>query len=193
MLYLSQTAAPAVQPVSLTEAKAHLRVDFDDDDTLISSLILAATAHFDGSAGMLGRALITQSWEYRINEFPTTRTGAIELPLAPLQSVESVKYIDSDGIEQTLATSVYNVRIPGALPGSILLKYAQDYQTTRVEDDAVRIAFTCGYGDAGSDVPMPIRQAILLWVGFLYASREPTEPELAAVDALVAPYVMRRV
>ncbi len=191
-MYLAQTAAPAILPVTLAEAKAHLRVDFTDDDTAITTLIGAATAHFDGAAGVLGRALISQSWEWRADEFPATLTGEIPLPLAPLLSVESVKYIDIDGAEQTLATSIYNVRIPGKLPGAVLLKYAQYYPATRVEPDAVRVRFTAGYGAAAGDVPTPIRQAILLWTGFLYANREPTKPEMAAVDALVAPYLLRR-
>lgn len=95
------TDVPALRPVSLAEAKAHLRVDFSDDDTLISALIDAATAHIDGYTGILARALVTQTWRQDFCDWPGDRV--LRLPLAPVASVESVKYFDAANVETTVS------------------------------------------------------------------------------------------
>ena len=187
-MWLNSTAAPAETPVSLTEAKAHLRVLHAADDAFIGALIDLATTYIGGRAGIVGRALVTQSWEYRIDDFPDG--GRIELPLPPLVSVESVKYLDADGAEQTLATSVYNVET-STLVGMIRLAYNQDWPETLDDDYAVRIRFTAGYGAAAA-VPVPLKQAILLLIGHFYVNRDMGVdlPRGApfAVEALLAPH-----
>ena len=87
------TAAAAV-PVTLTEAKAHLRVDYTTDDTLITTLINVATEYAEKR---LGRALITQTWAAYFNDWDeafanSPDNDAIHLPYAPLQSVTHIKY-----------------------------------------------------------------------------------------------------
>lgn len=77
---------PDILPVSLAEAKAHLRVDYDDDDGLILSLIRAAVDHLDGWTGILGRCLVEQEWR---QDFPAGAT-CFPLPLGPVISVTSV-------------------------------------------------------------------------------------------------------
>src|SRR5262245_61367182 len=88
---------PDTPPVSLDEAKAHLRVDHTDDDNYITALIAAATTYLDGWNGVLGRAMITQEWELVLDAFPCG--DAIEIPLGPLQDVSRVAYDDSAGDE----------------------------------------------------------------------------------------------
>lgn len=78
MLAPVRVTPPAEPPVSLEEAKAHLRVDFGDDDLYVAGLIEAATAHLDGWSGILGRALVTQTWRQDLCGFP--RDGVIRLP-----------------------------------------------------------------------------------------------------------------
>jgi uncharacterized phiE125 gp8 family phage protein len=167
-MWLNQTTAPTETPISLDEAKAHLRVLHANDDATITALIAVATEKLDGRRGYLGRALLTQSWEYRLHFFPVC--GVIEIPLPPLQSVESVKYIDDAGAEQTLATDQYVVDTATHV-GQIRLGYGLSWPSTRWEDYAVRIRFTAGFGDAADDVPQPIRQAILLMIGHWYVNR----------------------
>lgn len=187
-MWLNRTTAPTETPITLAEAKAHIRVDFDNDDTLITALIAAATEHLDGRRGYLGRCLVTQSWEYRVDIFPWKLWDAIEIPMPPLVSVQSVKYIDDNGAEQTLATSVYVVDV--ATPyGQIRLAYDQEWPATRDEPHAVRIAFAAGFG-AASAVPQPIKSALLMLVGHLYANRDAVTAQVLAEMPMGARYLL---
>ena len=166
-MWLNQTAAPSGAPITLAEAKAHCRVDHSDEDTLIASMITAAAQHLDGRRGYLGRCLMTQSWEYRVHAFP--QCGVIELPFPPLLSVESVKYIDDAGVEQTLVADQYVVDSP-TYNGEVRRAFDVVWPVARLEDYAVRIAFTAGFGDA-SAVPQPIKAAMLMIIRQLYDKR----------------------
>jgi uncharacterized phiE125 gp8 family phage protein len=188
-MWLNQTAAPSGAPITLAEAKAHCRVDHTDDDVLIGGLIAAATQHLDGRRGYLGRCLMTQSWEYRVHCFPYG--DPIELPLPPLVSVESVKYVDQVGVLQTLAADQYVIDAATYL-GQLRPAYNVVWPVTRHESFAVRIAFTAGFGDAAT-VPQPIKSAMLMITGHLYENRETvadvnlTETPIAA-RYLLGPY-----
>lgn len=183
---LTLVSAPAEVPVSLAEAKSHLRVLTADEDALITSLVLAATAHLDGRSGILGRALVTQTWELRLDGFP----DCLELPLPPLQSVTSIKYLDDTGTETTLDPSAYVVE-SGHYFGRIRPAYGLTWPVPRDESGAVRVRFVAGYGGAAA-VPAPVRHAILLLVGHWWINREAAGEEQFvhpfAVDALTLPF-----
>lgn len=161
---------PADTPVSLTEAKAHLRVDHSDDDVMIGSLIDAVTDHVQGKDGFLGRALIDQTWELVLDEFPENE---LKIPLPPLIEVLSVKYDDAAGNEQTIDPADYTVDTvsePGwILPGTT-------WPATFDGINSVRIQYRAGYLDTSSPpvaaVPADIKAAMLLMIGTLYAQRE---------------------
>jgi uncharacterized phiE125 gp8 family phage protein len=166
-LRLTRTSDPANDPVSLADAKNHLRVDISDDDTLISALITAAREHVEEATR---RALITQTWRLSLDQFPAD--DEIELPRPPLQSVSSIIYTDKDDTTSTLATSVYEVDTDGQ-PGRVKLAYGEDWPSdTLAETNPVKITFVAGYGDNASDVPQRWQQAILLLVGHWYENRE---------------------
>jgi uncharacterized phiE125 gp8 family phage protein len=189
---LTLTTPPAVKPVSLAEAKDHLRVTHGDDDAYITMLIDVATRRLDARHGTLNRALITQRWLLKVDRFPVFcgHEGwphAIELPFPPLLSVVSVKYLDPNGDEQTLAGTEYTVEI-SQFVGRILLGYGKSWPAIRCVPGAVRIDFTAGFGPAGSDVPAPIRQAMLMFVAHLYETRSVDAELPRAIDALVAPF-----
>ena len=192
-MWLNLTSAPSETPISLAEAKEHLRVLHTAEDSYITGLISAATEYLEGREGIIGRALITQSWEYRIDAFPDC--VSIELPMPPLQSVASVTYVDGDGAVQTLSTDVYAVET-ATLVGLISLKYDQVWPETRSEPHAVRIAFTAGYG-AASAVPEPLKSAMKLLIGHWYVNRDQSIEALRgagfAVDALIAPHRLNRI
>ena len=185
-----RTVPPAATPVSLAEAKAHCRVDDADQDSLITRLIEAATAHLDGWTGVLGRSLVTQTWAQSFAAFPAGRS--IRLPLAPVQSIASIGYRDTSDAEQVLASSAYHL-VTDAIGARVLLDEDADWPDTHDRPDAVTVAAVCGYGDAG-DVPEAIRQAILMMVGHWFENREAVGAGVLfnelpmAVQALLTPY-----
>ena len=183
---------PAADPVTLAEVKVHLRVDHDDEDDLIRVYIKAAVARLDGWAGILGQALVTQVWRQAFDRFPPG--GALRLPLRPAQSVDSIVHVGPAGAEQTLDASSYRLATD-ALGPFVSLDAAANWPSTADRPDAVRVTATYGFGDAGA-VPSPLKTAILLMVGDLYAFRETAAvgvsatdiPMSTTVDALIAPY-----
>jgi uncharacterized phiE125 gp8 family phage protein len=157
---------PTIEPVTLPEAKLHLKIDSDTtDDNLVTALITAAR---EQAEKYTGRALIEQSWEYKFEEF---EDDEIELPNPPAISVTSITYVDTSGVTQTLSTSVYDLDAHTD-PGRVFLKYNQLWPSTLDIENAVTITYKCGYGTAASSVPASIRAAILLIIGHLYQNRE---------------------
>jgi uncharacterized phiE125 gp8 family phage protein len=159
---------PEVEPVSLKEAKAHLRLDSDADDAYVSALITAARERVEL---FLRRALITQVFEYTIDDF-LAYDRAIDLPRPPLQSVEWVRYLDTAGVLQTLDPGTYTVDASSNEIGRIALAWNRFWPFTRYTINAVTIRFAAGFGDAADDVPQAIRQGILIEVSNLYENRE---------------------
>lgn len=179
---------PSVEPVTLSEAKAHCRISTTDEDVLIGSLIQAARSHVEK---VTHRSLVTTTLDAAYHYF----SQMVELPAAPLQSVTSVKYLDSAGDEQTLDTSVYRVDA-NADPGRLSLDYGQSWPSTYMVPGAVTVRIVAGYGDSGTDVPIDIRQVILLLIGHWYENREATiaraeiEEIPLAVSSLLSPYIV---
>ncbi len=149
---------PASEPLTLTETKRHLRVeeDFEDDDELILGYIGAARAYFEERDD---RRLITQTWLVGLNSFrPAVPMNLIsiqsfhaqtdiELPLRPLQVVNSVKYVDTNGDQITLDPSFYEVDSMSFLP-RIRPAFGNTWPLTQCHMNAVQIEAVFGYGDA---------------------------------------------
>lgn len=194
-LYL--VAAPEQDDVlSLDDAKRHLRVDFDEDDELITSYIAAAVQNLDGRDGWLGRALAPQTWDLKLTGFCGPQ---IVIPLPPLIEVQSVSYHDMAGEVQTLATSVYEaVGVGGAGKGRVALRAGQRWPSTAGRAEAVVIRFRAGYVTAddppAAAVPAPIVTAIRRQVASMYEHREAVVIAASAVklpggvEPLLAPY-----
>lgn len=168
---LIRTVAPTELPVPLEELKSHLRIDDTNSDADLAGYLRVAIDMLDGSEGLLNRALCTQTWEYKIDDFP--RCDWFDLPLPPLQSVSSVAYLDGNGDSQTFASSSYRV-LNAADPrykGRIELGYGEAWPATRGIQQAVTITFIAGYG-ARNAVPEEIRQTIKLLAGHFYENRD---------------------
>jgi uncharacterized phiE125 gp8 family phage protein len=190
MLRPELVTAPAARLISTAEAKAHLRVDYSDDDAYIDALVLAVEAYIDGWSGVLGRALVTQTW---------TQTGRhfrhrMRLAVGPVQSVTLITYYDGTDTQQTVSAGVYRLHTD-ALGPYVVERDGQSWPgVTMSRDDAVTITYVAGHGDAASDVPMAIRQAALMILGHWYEHREavtmagtPREVPMAAA-AMLAPW-----
>jgi len=176
---LTLVTAPAAEPITTAQAKTHLRVDVSADDTFIDLLVAEAREWMENH---LRRALITQTWDLFMDEFPSN--DEIEVPMAPLSSVTSVKYIDNNGDQQTWDSANYRVDTDHE-PGRITPAYGVVWPTIRPITKAVEIRFVAGYGTAGTDLPQPVMRALYMMVGQMYEQRQ-TGLEFAAIERLVA-------
>lgn len=184
--------APEVEPVTLAEAKLHLRVDNSTDDVLIEALITAARQFLETMARPQ-LAMITQTWQYIADKWPSS--VGLELRPYPLQSVDEISYTDEAGTEATFASSNYLVDTVSE-PGRLRLRSSASWPSVTLQElNGLVVEFTAGFGDDGSAVPAPLRQALLLLVAHWYENREialttgATASEIPfTVRALMAPW-----
>ncbi|TIN78345.1 hypothetical protein [Mesorhizobium sp.] len=201
------TLVPETAPESLAELLLqsicdHLRIEADiggsppvepDDLATIRACTVAAVTRLDGKEGRLGRCLLTQTWTLFLDCFPP----CIELPLPPLQAVIHIKYLDSDGTQQTLDPTLYRVSGAGSWRPEVAPAYGETWPDTRTVADAVEVQFRAGYGDTEADIPPPILQAINVMAGHFYVERQPVtfttphEIPMLARD-LIAPFRVYR-
>ena len=188
--------APTSEPLTLDDAKLHLRVTDTAQDSLISALISAARSQAEQ---ITRRALISQKWKLYLDRFPwpggtdyggwpqvgmglpygnmggmTSRLASwysVELPKPPLVSVDTVAYLDSQGASQTLTSGTDFIVDVAREPARIAPAYGKYWPSTLPQIDAVQISFTCGYADAAS-VPQGIKTWMLIRIGTLYENRE---------------------
>ncbi len=159
---LQRTVAPS-QIVTVDEVSEQSRIDTIAEDTLISRYIDAATDWVEGPYG-IGILLGSQTWEYYLDRFE----DVIRIPLYPVKSVDSIKYVDESGTEQTLTASTYTVDTVSN-PARITVAYNQTWPVTRSrEPNAVKVEFTGGY----DTVPPVLKQAIIMLVAHWYENRE---------------------
>jgi uncharacterized phiE125 gp8 family phage protein len=184
---------PADLPLTLEEMRNYLRLDSDTEDPLLFDLITAATAYVDGYAGILGRALMTQTWEQRYSSFPTG-AGHIPLVVGPVQSGSpdptAVLYYDGDNVLQEVGTDVYFVQYTDA--GAAVTLQTGELWPTDVYSrlDAVAVRYVVGYGSLPSAVPEDIRQALRMIVAAWFDTRAAGELPVGArwmLDKYLAP------
>lgn len=211
---------PTEEPVTLSEAKAHLRVEIPDDDAMITRMISDARVQAET---ICRRALCTQAIKLVLDEFPRPNMSMgsatwygpqwgsspgpvtaikadgksgfeIILPLAPLQSVASIKYIDSTtGVQTTLDPSQYKVDAVSE-PARVVPAYGVSWPSARSEVNAVEVSYIAGYG-AASTVPPGIKSWMLMQIGAMYENRNKFEVgsrlvavEIPFADRLLDPY-----
>ena len=177
-------SAPVVEPVSVEDVAAHCRITSHDDDEELAGLITVARTHLED---ICWSAFITQTWDYYWNAFD----AQLWLPRPPFQSIVKFQYMNAAGTLTNVSSNVYETSAENGISYA-RLKYLQTWPTPRGYCDDVYVQVKCGYGDAETNVPMPIRQAIKLLVGHWYSNREPigqigTQIEMT-VDSLIAPY-----
>lgn len=157
---------PAVEPVSTAEAKLNLRVDHSADDTLITNLIKLARQEVER---LTNTALISQTWDYVLDGFPT---APFKIPLYPLVSVTSIKYKVAAGTETTITSTNYIVDTYSRPPRIALI---DDYSWPTDELYPINnfiVRFVAGFGAAGSYVPERYKQAMQLLIAHWYENRE---------------------
>ena len=169
---LTRQTAPAVEPVTLSEAKAHLRVDTSDDDTYIGTLITAAREWVEQ---YLDRTLVHTQWVMRFDRFPPSGTEPVELPRPPMvvsgtATAVTVVFTSEAGTTSTYSTAEYRVD-RYATPGTVLPQYGYTWTPHRQDDNAISVTWWAGYGASGSSVPAAIRHAMLMLIGTWYERR----------------------
>ena len=148
--------APAVEPVLIAEAKAHLRLDRDDEDDLVGALIVAARVAAETE---IRRVLIAQKWRVLVDRWPA---AGLALPVGPVLAVDAVRAVEPGGAAAVLAADDYRL---DPIVGSLrLIKPAPDAAYYEID-------FSAGYGVSGLNVPQPLRQAIQLLVTHWYEHR----------------------
>lgn len=180
---LTLVTPPAIEPVTLAEAKSHLRVEATADDSLIQGLIQAAR---EAGESFTGRALIHQTWRLTLDAWPAQPLPwwdgvvdgadiagpavAILLPRPPLASVTEIRTYAANGVATPVPTSVYDVDSSG-LPGRVRLSEGQSWPAPGRSLAGIEIDFVAGYGASAAAVPQTIRLGILAEVARLYEHR----------------------
>jgi uncharacterized phiE125 gp8 family phage protein len=167
-----RTVAPAVPVLTVQEVYDHLRIDESPEEkSYIEGLIATATDHIEGVGGIIGKALITQTWKVLADTWPEC---LFPLPLAPVQSITSIKYWDAQGAQQTLAASGYWSLYSNETDPYVGWQSGVSLPGVYTRADAIEIVFVAGYGDTADDVPAGIKHAMKLLIGQWYESREAT-------------------
>lgn len=193
MKYNSVTRAtgPAVEPLTVAEAKLHLRVDISDDDAYIGTLITAAREWVEN---YLDRTLITTQLILRAAEFPTEE---LELPRPPMiasgtATAVVITYTLADTTTATLSTALYRVDRTST-PGNVAPIINGTWPSDVIEDaNAVAVTYWAGYGPTSASVPATIRHAMLMLIGHWYDRRSAvltgtiSKPLEFAVESLLA-------
>jgi uncharacterized phiE125 gp8 family phage protein len=177
---------PAIEPLSLAEAKDYLRVEHTDDDALIAALIAGARAHVEAQTR---RALITQTWRHNRDAWP--RDGRIEVPPAPLQALAAARVYDEEGMAQPIELESFivdTIAAPGVISFPPWSVPAPGQKYGGIELDIV-----VGYGATANDVPEPLRLAIKALLSHWYdnrgvAAERDVSPLPWSVAVLIATY-----
>lgn len=159
---LFRTVEPALEPVTLTEAKAHLRLGHDSEDALISGLIRAAR---DAVERATGTALIEQDWRLALDAWP--QSGTLALTPHPVREILSVTVYGSEGEASTIDAGARRLD-PYARPARLWLA---ERPAPGAALNGIEVDFRAGYGEAGTDVPDMLKRAILMLVAHWFEFR----------------------
>ena len=175
---------PAVEPVSLAEAKAHLRVAHADEDALISTLIVSARRHIESGTGL---ALIQQGWLHFRDDWPDN--GIVALPLAPLIAVTEAAVFGDDDVKAVIDPAHYYAD-NASRPPRLLLRGSRVWARPGRIGNGIAITLTLGFGAAASDVPASLRQALLQIVahGFEHRGNANPPPLPLTLRTLLEPF-----
>lgn len=177
---------PAVEPVSLADAKAHLRLETTAEDDYVSALIVAARLHVETA---IRRVLVDQTWRVYLDAWP--RDGVVELPVGPVRSIASITVYDADGDPKLLSSVAW--RLDAASQPARLALLGTGPTPGRVLN-GIEIDLVAGFGPSGINVPQPLKLAIMTLVARWYENREGARYGVVPasvsdqVETLVAPF-----
>lgn len=173
---------PAVEPLTLAEARAHLRLDGDEEDAVVSACIVAARQACESYTGL---SLISQSWQLYLDRWPR---GAVLLPRPPVQEVLEVAVMDAEGGRETLDPERYVVDRAAGRPARLVRRGGLSWPRPGRPIGGIEITYRAGYGDSWNDVPAALRQGMLLAVAHFFERREGEAGLPPAIATLWQPY-----
>lgn len=166
--------------VSVSEVKAHLRLDHDHENDYLKTLIRTMTNLVEEYTN---KSLLHQTWQlvHNVHKVNNSHEQVIELPRGPIQEIISIQHIKLGNKKEKLKR--HSVRVEGPI---VSILCSADYQT-------VEVTYRSGYGDMPHHVPASLRQAIILGVGEMYEKRQNAfhSPD-TLVHALMRPYCHAR-
>jgi uncharacterized phiE125 gp8 family phage protein len=177
-------APPAVEPVTLAETKAHLRVAHADEDALIGSLIASARRQIEARTGL---ALIEQGWIQFHDDWPGD--GVVALAPAPISPIDELAVYGDDDVKAVIDPAHYYLDA-ASHPPRLMLRGSRLWARPGRIGNGIAIALSAGFGLAGSAVPEPLRQAILQLVAHWYEHRGNADapPPPLTIETLIGPY-----
>lgn len=186
---LFRTAEPEAEPVSVADAKAHLRIDHDSEDDFLAGLIRAAREEVEQATGV---AMIDQTWRLAVDGVPLGRV--LLLRRGPVKEILSVTLYGSEGEAALVDPAGYQL---DALSRPARLHFGERPSGLRAMN-GIEVDFTAGYGEAGADVPDLLKRAVLMLVAHWYEFRAnfgAKDQPVSFPDGyrrLVAPFMPRR-
>jgi uncharacterized phiE125 gp8 family phage protein len=174
-------SGPAIEPLSLQEAKNWLRIDTNLEDTLVQALVTSARVVIEAHAGV---QMITQSWRIVMDRWP--QAWPMPLPLRPLISVEAVRIIDDIGAAESLPSTEYILDLAGMHPR---LHFSIQPPPPGRPLAGIEIDVISGFGPAAMDVPEPLRQAVRVLLARWYENRGDAADDAQAIPKSVAALV----
>lgn len=188
---LRRVTPPATLPVTLDEAKAHLRVRHSADDTRITRLISSAATLIDGDTRHMSVCMVPQTWAQTFDfQFPHGACvdeynhafhwlggqSPIELLRRPVIAVTSIAYVDTAGATQVLSADTYDVFLAQGLRNTLVApKPFTWWPQTEYRREAVAVTFTAGFA---AGVPDPVKDALLFIIEDLYLNRTRDDAEI---------------
>lgn len=191
MYGLVTIAGPTQEPVTVAEAKLHLRIDHSADNDEIASFIKTVRRLTEEYCS---KRWVEQTLRLTLPAWPCN--GIVRLPVEPVKSVASVKYLDADGVLQTISNTLYQTWLDGSppiiAPGSPVARNVC-WPTLQTGDIApIRIEFTAGYGSAAS-VPDEVKTAMKLWLTYWYENRGDGRDPNSGLESIGMPPAVRRI
>lgn len=165
---LQRLSGPLVEPVTLLEAKAHLRLDadFTDDDLYVQSLLTAARVHVENVSD---RTLIRSQWQMKFDFFPAWDIELARPPVMP--DAVTLTYVPSDAVYSPISYTDFRTD-RDSTPAAIRPQWNGTWPTCRGAENDITVTYWAGYGTSGLQVPTPARHAVLMLAAHWYRVRE---------------------
>ena len=177
------TTPPAVEPVTLTEVKAHLRLGLSDEDDAITRMIVSARRYLEQQTGLV---FITQGWSCFRDAWP--EAGEVKLPVGPVQSLGDVKVLGEDDVAAVIDPAHYFLD-SASRPARLVLRASRIWPPPGRAGNGIEIEVTAGFGATASAMPQPLREALLQLVAHWYGHRGDESVRLPlTVESIVAEY-----